>query len=47
MKTGTNCISGRGEKEGVLENAGENGVEIAPDLDVLGSWKGCFGQVAI
>jgi hypothetical protein len=43
MKTGTNCILGSGENEGVLEKGGENGVEIAPDLDVLGSRIGCFG----
>ena len=37
MKNGTNCILGGGENEGVVRKGGENGVEIAPDLDVLGS----------
>ena len=37
MKTGTNCILGGSENEGVLEKGGENEVGIAPDLDVLGS----------
>jgi len=47
MKTGTNCILESGENEGVVRKGGENGLEIAPDLDVLGSRNGSFESFLI
>jgi len=37
MKTGTNCIWGEVENEGVVRKGDENEERFAPDLDVLGS----------
>ena len=42
MKTGTNCIWGEVENEGLVRKGEKNEVRLAPDWEVLGSWLGGF-----